>query len=145
MSENELRSKRGFAAMSPERRREIATSGGRAAHAKGTAHEWDSDTAADAGRKGGAKISADREHMREMGRRGGVSVAADREHMAQIGRSGGAAISKNRDHMSNIGRKGGLARHRHDNDNEMPETPSAAHGTYESGGAFPNDLDLSNR
>ena len=33
-------SRRGFAAMDPARQREIASKGGRAAHAKGTAHEW---------------------------------------------------------------------------------------------------------
>lgn len=44
---------RGFAAMSPEKQRAIASSGGRAAHQKGTAHEWTSAEAAAAGRKGG--------------------------------------------------------------------------------------------
>ena len=39
--------------MSPEKQREIASKGGRAAHAKGTAHEWSSGEARDAGRKGG--------------------------------------------------------------------------------------------
>jgi general stress protein YciG len=43
----------GFAAMSPEKQREIASKGGRAAHTKGTAHEWDSKEARAAGRKGG--------------------------------------------------------------------------------------------
>jgi general stress protein YciG len=47
------KSRRGFAAMSPERQREIASKGGKAAHAQGTAHEWNSKSAADAGRKGG--------------------------------------------------------------------------------------------
>lgn len=45
--------RRGFASMSPERQREIARKGGRAAHEKGTAHEWTSDEARAAGRKGG--------------------------------------------------------------------------------------------
>jgi len=39
--------------MSPEKQREIASKGGRAAHQKGTAHEWTSDEARTAGRKGG--------------------------------------------------------------------------------------------
>jgi len=39
--------------MSPEKQREIASKGGRAAHQKGTAHEWTSDEARNAGRKGG--------------------------------------------------------------------------------------------
>lgn len=44
---------RGFAGMSPEKQREIASRGGKAAHLKGTAHEWDTETARAAGRKGG--------------------------------------------------------------------------------------------
>jgi len=46
-------SKRGFAAMDPAKQREIASKGGRAAHQKGTAHEWTSEEARSAGRKGG--------------------------------------------------------------------------------------------
>ena len=46
-------SRRGFASMDPEKQRDIARKGGRAAHVKGTAHEWDSDEARLAGRKGG--------------------------------------------------------------------------------------------
>jgi general stress protein YciG len=44
---------RGFAALTPEQRRRIASLGGRAAHAKGVAHRWSSRAAAIAGRKGG--------------------------------------------------------------------------------------------
>ena len=39
--------------MSAEKQREIASKGGRAAHEKGTAHEWTADEARSAGRKGG--------------------------------------------------------------------------------------------
>ena len=39
--------------MSPEKQREIASKGGRAAHERGTAHEWTADEARNAGRKGG--------------------------------------------------------------------------------------------
>ena len=39
--------------MSPDKQREIASKGGRAAHEKGTAHEWTPDEARTAGRKGG--------------------------------------------------------------------------------------------
>jgi uncharacterized protein len=49
----ERKERRGFASMTPEKQREIASKGGRAAHAKGTAHEWSSDEARVAGRKGG--------------------------------------------------------------------------------------------
>jgi len=45
--------RRGFASMSVEKQREIASKGGRAAHEKGTAHEWTPDEARAAGRKGG--------------------------------------------------------------------------------------------
>ena len=45
--------RRGFASMSVDKQREIASKGGRAAHEKGTAHEWTPDEARSAGRKGG--------------------------------------------------------------------------------------------
>jgi hypothetical protein len=44
---------RGFAAMPPDKRREIASKGGRTAHEIGMAHQWDSDEARAAGKKGG--------------------------------------------------------------------------------------------
>lgn len=47
------KSRRGFASMSPERQREIASKGGRMAHEKGAAHKWTVDEAREAGRKGG--------------------------------------------------------------------------------------------
>jgi uncharacterized protein len=50
---SERKERRGFASMSPEKQREIASKGGRAAHQKGTAHEWTSEEARSAGRKGG--------------------------------------------------------------------------------------------
>lgn len=56
MAENENRngtSNRGFASMDEEKQREIASKGGKAAHAKGTAHEFDSEEAREAGRRGG--------------------------------------------------------------------------------------------
>lgn len=57
MQENDRRepakSRRGFAAMSPERQREIASQGGRAAHEQGVAHQWNRDEARAAGKKGG--------------------------------------------------------------------------------------------
>lgn len=47
------KSDRGFASMSRDKQREIASKGGRAAHRKGTAHEFTSEEAREAGRKGG--------------------------------------------------------------------------------------------
>jgi general stress protein YciG len=44
---------RGFASMDRDRQRDIASKGGRAAHQKGRAHEWTSEEAREAGRKGG--------------------------------------------------------------------------------------------
>lgn len=54
MANNEnRRDGRGFAGMDPEKQREIASMGGKAAHEKGTAHEFDSEEAQRAGSKGG--------------------------------------------------------------------------------------------
>ena len=47
--------KRGFAAMTPEKRRLIAALGGKAAHEKGTAHEWTVEEAREAGKIGGKR------------------------------------------------------------------------------------------
>lgn len=44
---------RGFASMDRSKQREIASKGGKAAHQKGTAHEWTSEEAREAGRRGG--------------------------------------------------------------------------------------------
>ena len=57
--------RRGFASMSPEKQREIASKGGRAAHAKGTAHEWTSETARIAGKKGGQVSRGGRGRLNE--------------------------------------------------------------------------------
>jgi general stress protein YciG len=62
--------------MDPSKQREIASKGGRAAHAKGTAHEFTSDEARVAGRKGGEAVSRDRAHMSAIGREGGHSRGA---------------------------------------------------------------------
>jgi general stress protein YciG len=49
-----VKGKRGFASMDRAKQREIASKGGKAAHEKGTAHEWTGEEAKEAGRKGGA-------------------------------------------------------------------------------------------
>ena len=69
---------RGFASMDRERQREIARKGGKAAHEKGTAHEFTADEARAAGRKGGERVSVDRAHMSRIGRLGGKSSAGRR-------------------------------------------------------------------
>jgi general stress protein YciG len=61
---------RGFAGMDPRQQREIASEGGRAAHASGHAHEFTSEEARAAGRKGG--------EARSQSRNGGSSGASAR-------------------------------------------------------------------
>jgi general stress protein YciG len=69
-------SKRGFASMDENKQREIASKGGKAAHEKGTAHEFDSAEAREAGRKGGEAS------------RGGKSGGS---HSSSSGRGGSSA------------------------------------------------------
>jgi hypothetical protein len=71
--------RRGFALMDPERQREIARKGGKAAHEQGRAHEFTPDEARAAGRKGGEVVSRDRQHMAKIGREGGQSRSANRK------------------------------------------------------------------
>src|SRR3954471_13680351 len=74
---------RGFASMDAEKQREIARKGGRAAHEKGTAHEFTADEARAAGRKGGERVSANREHMSRIGRLGGKMSAGRRQQSTE--------------------------------------------------------------
>jgi general stress protein YciG len=59
--------------MSPDKQAEIASKGGKAAHAQGRAHEFDAEEARAAGRKGGVAASQDRARMAEIGRLGGLA------------------------------------------------------------------------
>jgi uncharacterized protein len=77
----ERKERRGFASMTPEKQREIASKGGRAAHQKGTAHEWTSEEARSAGRKGG-QISR--------GGRGRLVEDGTQVDTSEIGESSGA-------------------------------------------------------
>lgn len=65
MENNDNTSRRGFASMDEEKQREIASKGGKAAHEKGTAHEFDSQEAAEAGRKGGQARAQNRNQEEE--------------------------------------------------------------------------------
>lgn len=56
---------RGFALLSPERRREISSMGGKAGHASGSAHEWTAEEARTNGRKGGLAFHAKRAAAKE--------------------------------------------------------------------------------
>ena len=73
-------SRRGFASMDPERQRAIARQGGKAAHEKGTAHEFTPQEARDAGSKGGKAA-----HLK------GTAHEFDSEEARQAGRKGGQA------------------------------------------------------
>jgi uncharacterized protein len=73
-------SRRGFAAMDQQRQKEIASKGGKTAHAKGTAHEFTSEEAAEAGRKGGHAAHAK-----------GTAHEFTSEEAAKAGRKGGRA------------------------------------------------------
>jgi len=68
----------GFASMEQEKQREIARKGGKAAHRKGTAHEFTVEEARFAGKKGGQQVSTNRRHMMEIGRLGGKRSAERR-------------------------------------------------------------------
>lgn len=53
MTEEVVKSKRGFASMDKEKQRKISSKGGKAVHALGLGHQWNSLEAERAGRKGG--------------------------------------------------------------------------------------------
>jgi general stress protein YciG len=98
-------SNRGFASMDPVRQREIASEGGKAAHEKGTAHQFSSQEAREAGSKGGQAAHErgtahqfDSEEAREAGRKGGQAAHQkgtahefDSEEAREAGRKGGQA------------------------------------------------------
>jgi uncharacterized protein len=90
-----MASKRGFASMDAAKQREIASKGGRAAHAKGTAHEFTPDEARVAGRKGGEAVSRDRAHMSAIGREGGHSRGARARAAATTGNNAPAPTATN--------------------------------------------------
>lgn len=100
-------SNRGFASMDPEKQRAIAAEGGRAAHAQGVAHEFDSEEAREAGRKGGqARGSSDSDRDQQGPDRGGGSRSAssgNRERDSQ-GRFTDRDQNSNRGGMSASGR-----------------------------------------
>ena len=96
-------SKRGFASMDAAKQREIASKGGRAAHAKGTAHEFTSDEARVAGRKGGEAVSRDRAHMSAIGREGGHSRGRSRQSVPQSASAGADTERSNFERASDRG------------------------------------------
>jgi general stress protein YciG len=101
------RSNRGFASMDRSKQKEIASKGGKAAHAKGTAHEFDSGEAREAGRKGGLAVSQNRDHMAKIGRRGGEARGAARGRSAGVTNSGATGGESSSGGFQNS--RGGLA------------------------------------
>jgi general stress protein YciG len=90
------KSNRGFARMDEQKKREIASKGGKAAHQKGTAHEFTPEEARIAGRKGGQAAHQrgtahqfTREEAREAGRKGGQNARAARDAMESQDSEGG--------------------------------------------------------
>jgi general stress protein YciG len=71
---NVAKEDRGFASMDRAKQREIASKGGKAAHQKGTAHEWTSEEARDAGRKGGIASHRRRREALNQPNSGSVAV-----------------------------------------------------------------------
>src|SRR5258707_13325708 len=91
------KSKRGFGSMDMEKRREIASKGGKAAHAKGSAHRFTPEEAREAGRKGG-----------------------------QAAHQKGTAHEFTSEEAREAGRKGGLRAHRNGESNAAPVQPEMA-------------------
>src|SRR2546423_8003759 len=98
-------SRRGFASMDPDKQKMIASKGGRAAHAKGTAHEFTPEEAREAGRKGGQAA-----HMR------GTAHQFTPEEAREAGRKGGRSS-------------------RRGNARQEPQTPEAPRSTEGNGSA----------
>lgn len=63
------KARRGFAAMAPEKQRELAAKGGRRSHEVGTGHHWNAAEAKAAGRKGGLSSADRRASARDGSRR----------------------------------------------------------------------------
>ena len=68
---------RGFASMDRSKQRDIASKGGKAAHQKGTAHEWTSEEAREAGRKGGMASHRRKQEQQQMPEGAGSMGNAD--------------------------------------------------------------------
>jgi len=98
--------KMGFAAMDKDKQREIASKGGKTAQARGTAHQFTTDEAREAGKKGGSMIAQDRDHMAEIGRLGGrASQGGGRPKKQEITNALAQAaetIGKDRQAMRNL-------------------------------------------
>jgi general stress protein YciG len=94
------KSNRGFASMDRSKQKEIASKGGKAAHAQGRAHEFTPDEARTAGRKGGEVVSRDRAHMAAIGRAGGQ--ARGRNRALQAARENTSRVEPTAAHQSSV-------------------------------------------
>ena len=81
---------RGFASMDRSKQREIASKGGKAAHQKGTAHEWTSEEAREAGRKGGMAS-----HRRKQEQQGGGAASSNEGSSSEGGGGGEQMMDRN--------------------------------------------------
>jgi general stress protein YciG len=72
---------RGFASMDRNKQREIASKGGKAAHQKGTAHEWTSEEAREAGRKGGMASHRRKQEQQQSGDESTMATNVSGEEM----------------------------------------------------------------
>ena len=116
------KSARGFAAMDQAKQREIASKGGKAAHLKGTAHEFTPEEAAAAGRKGGRAA-----HQR------GTAHEFTREEASAAGRKGGhASHQRNRTHQFEAQPMAGVP---HEGGHNLPPESS-----FLNGGSSPNSI-----
>jgi len=126
--------------MDPNKQKEIASKGGRAAHAKGTAHEFTSDEARVAGRKGGEAVSRDRAHMSAIGREGGHSRGRTRQSTnLNQGIGGGASADMERGTYIGQGsdrESSGIGSSLGRNEPRTNEQPSANRGEFGNRGQF---------
>ena len=90
------RSRRGFAAMDPAKRREISSRGGKASHVSGRGHEFSSEEAREAGRRGGeVRWRGHQSRITEADHAGSAQDAslpdssASRSHFEEEGQGGG--------------------------------------------------------
>ena len=91
---------RGFASMDRAKQREIASKGGKAAHQKGTAHEWTSEEARDAGRKGGIASHQRRREQTGVQSDDEQAVGMDRDSPSSSSSSMGSSSSSSSSNTS---------------------------------------------
>ena len=108
----ETKKLRGFALLSPEKRKEMASKGGKSSRAKGKGHSFSKEEAKIAVKKGAERLKEKRgkKYFAEIGKRGGLKTSSNKEHMSKIGKKGGTKVSSNREHMSKIGKLGHAAK-----------------------------------